>query len=128
MTVLVEGLRVLAGAKCRAVEARRLHQAAGTLSNDFSTARHGHRREGDFGRQGRVWKAATARPAKSWTGTRADLIFGLHSKLRALAEVYATVDAKAKFTRDFVAAWAMQRTPTASLTSPEPHMTIRKAA
>ena len=40
-----------------------------------------------------------------WTGTRADLIFGSHSQLRALAEVYATADAKAKFVRDFAAAW-----------------------
>jgi catalase-peroxidase len=40
-----------------------------------------------------------------WTGTRADLIFGSHSQLRALAEVYACADSKAKFVTDFVAAW-----------------------
>jgi catalase-peroxidase len=40
-----------------------------------------------------------------WTGTRVDLIFGSHSELRALAEVYASSDAKEKFVRDFVAAW-----------------------
>jgi catalase-peroxidase len=40
-----------------------------------------------------------------WTSTRADLIFGSHSQLRALAEVYAADDAKEKFVRDFVAAW-----------------------
>ena len=40
-----------------------------------------------------------------WTGTRVDLIFGSHSQLRALAEVYACADAKEKFVRDFVAAW-----------------------
>ena len=40
-----------------------------------------------------------------WTGTRADLIFGSHSQLRALAEVYASGDAKEKFVKDFVAAW-----------------------
>ena len=40
-----------------------------------------------------------------WTGTRVDLIFGSHSQLRALAEVYASVDAKEKFVKDFVAAW-----------------------
>jgi len=39
------------------------------------------------------------------TGTRADLTFGSHSQLRALAEVYACADAKEKFVRDFVAAW-----------------------
>jgi hypothetical protein len=40
-----------------------------------------------------------------WTGTRVDLIFGSHSQLRALAEIYACADAKAKFVQDFVAAW-----------------------
>ena len=40
-----------------------------------------------------------------WTGTRVDLIFGSHSQLRALAEVYAQGDSKEKFVQDFVAAW-----------------------
>jgi catalase-peroxidase len=40
-----------------------------------------------------------------WTATRADLIFGSNSELRALAEVYASNDAKGKFVKDFVAAW-----------------------
>jgi catalase-peroxidase len=40
-----------------------------------------------------------------WTGTRADLVFGSNSELRALAEVYACDDAKEKFVKDFVAAW-----------------------
>ncbi|WP_202908481.1 catalase (peroxidase I)-like protein, partial [Labrys sp. WJW] len=40
-----------------------------------------------------------------WTGTRADLVFGSNSQLRALAEVYASDDAKAQFVTDFVAAW-----------------------
>ncbi len=43
--------------------------------------------------------------AVKWTATRADLIFGSNSELRALAEVYATNDAKQKFVQDFVAAW-----------------------
>jgi len=43
--------------------------------------------------------------AKKWTGTRADLIFGSNSELRALAEVYACADAQEKFVKDFVAAW-----------------------
>ena len=62
------------------------------------------------------WKAADAtqevfegRDRKTgsvkWTATRADLIFGSNSELRALAEVYATNDAKEKFVQDFVAAW-----------------------
>jgi catalase-peroxidase len=41
-----------------------------------------------------------------WTGTRVDLIFGSHSQLRALVEVYASADAKEKFVKDFVAAWS----------------------
>lgn len=40
-----------------------------------------------------------------WSGTRVDLVFGSNSILRALAEVYASEDGKAKFVRDFVAAW-----------------------
>ena len=40
-----------------------------------------------------------------WTGTRVDLIFGSHSQLRALAEVYASADSKEKFVKDFVTAW-----------------------
>jgi catalase-peroxidase len=40
-----------------------------------------------------------------WSATAADLVFGSHSQLRALAEVYASSDAKEKFVRDFVAAW-----------------------
>jgi catalase-peroxidase len=40
-----------------------------------------------------------------WTATAVDLVFGSHSQLRALAEVYAADDAKEKFARDFVAAW-----------------------
>jgi len=40
-----------------------------------------------------------------WTGSRVDLVFGSNSELRALAEVYASDDAREKFVRDFVAAW-----------------------
>ncbi len=43
--------------------------------------------------------------AVTWTGSRVDLIFGSNSELRALAEVYASDDAKEKFVNDFVAAW-----------------------
>jgi catalase-peroxidase len=43
--------------------------------------------------------------ATKWTGTAVDLVFGSHSQLRALAEVYACDDAKEQFARDFVAAW-----------------------
>jgi catalase-peroxidase len=41
-----------------------------------------------------------------WTATRVDLIFGSHSQLRAIAEVYACADSKEKFVKDFAAAWA----------------------
>jgi catalase-peroxidase len=41
-----------------------------------------------------------------WTGTRADLVIGSNAQLRALAEVYASSDAQAKFVQDFVAAWS----------------------
>ena len=44
--------------------------------------------------------------AKKWTATRTDLVFGSNSELRAIAEVYASADAKDKFVKDFVAAWA----------------------
>ena len=43
--------------------------------------------------------------AVKWTGTRSDLVFGSNSQLRALAEVYASDDAKESFVSDFVAAW-----------------------
>ncbi len=53
-----------------------------------------------------VPRASTARPRRRrWTATRVDLIFGSHSELRALAEVYACSDAQEKFVKDFVAAW-----------------------
>ena len=42
---------------------------------------------------------------RKWTGTRADLVFGSNSQLRALAEVYAQDDSQKKFVKDFVAAW-----------------------
>lgn len=51
-----------------------------------------------------VGKDRTTNEVK-WTATRADLIFGSNSELRAIAEVYATNDAKEKFVKDFVAAW-----------------------
>jgi catalase-peroxidase len=52
--------------------------------------------EGRDRKTGKVW----------WTGTRVDLVFGSNSQLRALAEVYASEDAKEKFVQDFVAAWS----------------------
>jgi catalase-peroxidase len=105
MTVLVGGLRVLnanAGASKHGV----LTQKPETLTNDFfvnlldmSTEWKPTATDGVF--EGRDRKTNTVK----WTGTRVDLIFGSHSQLRALAEVYACSDSKAKFVGDFVAAW-----------------------
>jgi catalase-peroxidase len=107
MTVLVGGLRVL-GANTSKSKHGVFTKKPGTLTNDFFVNLL------DMSTQ---WKPADdsdsvyeARDRKThevkWTGTRADLIFGSHSQLRALAEVYASSDAKEKFVKDFVAAWS----------------------
>jgi catalase-peroxidase len=104
MTVLVGGLRVLGanGASKHGV----FTDKPGTLSNDFFVNLLDMRTEwqpaGDNLYEGRDRKTKALR----WTGTRVDLIFGSHSQLRALAEVYACADSKPKFAQDFVAAWA----------------------
>jgi len=106
MTVLVGGLRVL-GANAGQSKHGAFTKQPETLSNDFFV---------NLLDMGTEWKATSdakdvfeGRDRKTgevkWTGTRADLIFGSHSQLRALAEVYATADAKAKFAKDFVVAW-----------------------
>jgi catalase-peroxidase len=106
MTVLVGGLRVL-GANYQQSPAGVFTANPGTLTNDFfvnlldmGTIWQGNGDANTF--EGR--DAATG--AVRWTGTRADLVFGSNSELRALAEVYASDDAKEKFVHDFVAAWA----------------------
>ncbi|MER6514379.1 catalase/peroxidase HPI [Nonomuraea sp. NPDC001636] len=105
MTVLVGGLRVL-GANHRQSTLGVLTTTPGTLTNDFfvnlldlGTTWHSTEDANLF--EGR--DAATGEVR--WTGTRADLVFGANSELRAVAEVYAADDAKEKFVRDFVAAW-----------------------
>ncbi|MGW4410130.1 peroxidase family protein, partial [Nonomuraea sp. NPDC004702] len=105
MTVLVGGLRVL-GANHRQSTLGVLTTTPGTLTNDFfvnlldlGTTWHSTEDANVF--EGR--DAATGEVR--WTGTRADLVFGANSELRAVAEVYASDDAKEKFVRDFVAAW-----------------------
>ena len=60
--------------------------------------------EADVGRRRRL-RGPRPPAAVTWTGSRVDLVFGSNSELRALAEVYASDDAKEKFVRDFVAAW-----------------------
>ncbi len=106
MTVLVGGLRVL-GANYDGSAHGVFTNTPGVLTNDFFVNLL------DFGT---TWKAADpvqqgfigtdrATSATKWTATRADLIFGSNTELRAIAEVYACEDAKAKFVNDFVAAW-----------------------
>ena len=107
MTVLVGGLRVLganAGHSTHGVFTDRPE----TLTNDFfvNLLGMGTQWQPSAGSEGvydgRDRKTNDAR----WTGTRVDLIFGSHSQLRAIAEVYACADAKEKFVKDFVAAWS----------------------
>jgi catalase-peroxidase len=105
MTVLVGGLRVL-GANAGQSKNGVFTNKPGTLSNDFfvnlldmSTQWQPAGSDGVYEGRDRKTKAV------KWTGTRVDLIFGSHSQLRALAEVYACADAKEKFVKDFAAAW-----------------------
>ena len=106
MTVLVGGMRVLntnVGQSKHGVFTKRPE----ALTNDFFT---------NLLDMGTEWKATSdakdvfeGRDRKTgavkWTGTRIDLVFGSHAVLRALAEVYGSSDAQAKFVQDFVAAW-----------------------
>ncbi|MFF9086406.1 catalase/peroxidase HPI [Streptomyces sp. NPDC014991] len=106
LTVLVGGLRVL-GANHQQSQLGVLTHTPGALTNDFFV---------NLLDLGTTWKATSedqttfeGRDATTgelkWAGSRADLVFGSNSELRALAEVYASDDAKEKFVRDFVAAW-----------------------
>jgi catalase-peroxidase len=105
MTVLVGGLRVL-GANYDGSKLGVFTATPGSLTNDFFA---------NLLDMGTTWQATSedastfegrdASGAVRWTGSRVDLIFGANSELRALAEVYASDDAKEKFARDFVAAW-----------------------
>ena len=105
MTVLVGGLRVL-GANAGGAKHGVFTKQPETLTNDFfvnlldmSTGWQPAGSDGAY--EGRDRKTNKLK----WTGTRVDLIFGSHSQLRALAEVYACADSKEKFVKDFVAAW-----------------------
>jgi len=106
MTVLVGGLRVL-GANYQQSALGVLTTTPGSLTNDFFV---------NLLDLGTTWKATSedantfegrdaTRGEVKWTGSRADLVFGSNSELRALAEVYASDDAKEKFVNDFVVAW-----------------------
>jgi len=106
MTVLVGGMRVL-NTNVGATKHGVLTERPESLTNDFfvnlldmgtewKPSSNGHAvYEGRDRRTGKV----------KWTGTRADLVFGSNSQLRALAEVYGSSDGQEKFVHDFVAAW-----------------------
>ncbi|MFS8203412.1 catalase/peroxidase HPI [Streptomyces sp. CWNU-52B] len=105
LTVLVGGLRVLGANHAQSAHGV-FTDTPGTLTNDFFV---------NLLDLGTTWSSTSedqttfegrdASGAVKWTGTRADLVFGSNSELRALAEVYASDDAKEKFVKDFVAAW-----------------------
>ncbi|MFI9835755.1 catalase/peroxidase HPI [Nonomuraea sp. NPDC051941] len=106
LTVLVGGLRVL-GANYQQSQLGVLTATPGALTNDFFV---------NLLDLGTTWTATSedantfeakddVTGAVKWTGSRADLVFGSNSELRAVAEVYASDDAKEKFVTDFVAAW-----------------------
>jgi catalase-peroxidase len=106
MTVLVGGLRVL-GANHGGSPHGVFTKKPGTLSNDFFVNLLDMRTSWRATSERKdVYEAVDASTGKvEWTGTRADLVFGSNSQLRALAEVYGSADAKEKFAKDFVAAW-----------------------
>jgi catalase-peroxidase len=106
MTALVGGMRVL-NANFDHNQKGVLTKRPEILSNDFFV---------NLLDMNTVWKATDETQYEfegrdrntgdlKWTGTRADLVFGSNSELRALAEVYASADAQDKFVKDFVAAW-----------------------
>lgn len=106
MTVLVGGLRVL-GANYRQMPHGVFTDKPGALTNDFFV---------NILDMNTEWKPVSeerdvfegrdrATGELKWTGTRVDLIFGSHSELRAISEVYGSDDAQVKFLEDFVAAW-----------------------
>ena len=105
MTVLIGGMRVL-----NANFARSQHgvftKRPETLTNDFFANLLDMRTEWRSTSDENVFEGFDRKSGKlKWTGTRVDLIFGSNSELRALAEVYGSADAGAKFVSDFVAAW-----------------------
>jgi catalase-peroxidase len=106
MTALVGGLRVL-GANAGGSKHGVFTERVGQLTNDFfvnllDMTYAWQPLESEKG----VYECTDKKSgAKKWTATRVDLIFGSHSELRALAEVYGCSDSGEKFVNDFVAAW-----------------------
>ncbi|WP_431955724.1 catalase/peroxidase HPI [Nocardia lijiangensis] len=106
MTVLVGGLRVL-GANHKQSPLGVFTDTPGSLTNDFfvNLLDMGTAWEPSQADDGTYVGKDRATGATKWTGSRVDLVFGSNSQLRAIAEVYATDDAKQKFVEDFVTAW-----------------------
>ena len=106
MTVLVGGMRVL-GANANQSKHGVFTNKVGTLSNDYFVNLLDMQNEWKaIDESKEVFEGKDRKTGKTnWTATRADLIFGSNSELRALAEVYACNDAKEKFVKDFVKAW-----------------------
>jgi len=104
MTVLIGGLRVL-GANLKNSQHGVFTTRPGHLTNDFFVNLLDFDTEWKPAKDGSLVGTDRKSGKTKWTATRADLIFGSNSQLRAIAEVYATNDAKKKFEKDFVAAW-----------------------
>ncbi|MGD0333508.1 MAG: catalase/peroxidase HPI [Xanthobacteraceae bacterium] len=105
VTVLLGGLRVL-GANAGQSKHGVFTKQPGKLTNDFFVNLLDMRTQWQPAGSDGVYEGRDRKTnAVKWTGTRVDLIFGSHSQLRALAEVYACADSKEKFVKDFVAAW-----------------------
>ena len=105
MTVLIGGLRVL-GANAGRSKHGVFTKTPGTLTNDFFVNLLDMRTRWQSNGAAGVYEGHDRKTNDTtWTATRVDLIFGSHSELRALAEVYACADSKEKFVNDFVAAW-----------------------
>ena len=104
MTVLVGGMRVL-GANHGDSQHGVLTDRPGQLTADFFTNLMSMDVEWKPAGDGSYEAHDRAGGGVKWTGTRADLVFGSNSQLRAIAEVYAQDDNAGKFVRDFVAAW-----------------------
>jgi catalase-peroxidase len=104
MTVLLGGLRVL-GANAGGSKLGVFTKQPGKLTNDFFFNLLDMGTEWSPARDNVYEGRDRQSKAVKWTATRVDLIFGSHSQLRAIAEVYACSDSKEKFVKDFVAAW-----------------------
>jgi catalase-peroxidase len=106
MTVLVGGMRAL-NANFGQSKHGVLTKRPGTLTNDFfvNLLDMSTQWQPSAGAEGVYEGRDRTTNEVKWTGTRADLVFGSNSELRALAEVYACADSKEKFAKDFVAAW-----------------------